>query len=126
MLDNLALLLARIFIAGLFIWDGTVILRNYDNTLGYMDVFGVPGFLLPPVIALQIGGGILIVLGWFTRTASLAFAAFALMTAFLFHTNFTSQGEAIHFAKDIAISGGFLALFVAGPGGWSVDERGEG
>ena len=126
MLDNRALLLARIFVAGLFIWDGTEILRNYDNTLGYMDAFGVPGFLLPPVIALQIGGGILIVLGWFTRTASLAFAAFALSTAFLFHTNFTSPGEAIHFAKDAAISGGFLALFVAGPGAWSVDERGEG
>jgi putative oxidoreductase len=125
MLNDFALLFARLFIAGLFIWDGSVILRNIDGTLGYMDAFGVPGILLWPSVILQIGGGILLLLGWFTRTVSLLFAAFALSTAFLFHTHFASQGEAIHFAKDIAISGGFLALFVAGPGRFSVDERGQ-
>jgi putative oxidoreductase len=124
MLNDFALLFARLFIAGLFIWDGSVILRNVDGTLGYMDAFGVPGILLWPAVALQIGGGILLLLGWFTRTVSVLFAGFALSTAFLFHTHFASQGEAIHFAKDIAISGGFLALFVAGPGRFSVDERG--
>jgi putative oxidoreductase len=125
MLDDFALLFARIFIAGLFIWDGSVIIRNIDRTLGYMDAFGVPGILLWSVTIFQIAGGILLLLGWFTRVVTPLFAAFALSTAFLFHTQFASQGEAVHFAKDIAISGGFLALFVAGPGRFSVDERGQ-
>lgn len=124
MLNDFALLFARIFIAALFIWNGSVIIRNVEGTLGYMDVFGVPGILLWPSVFLQIGGGLLLLLGWFTRIVAMLFAAFALATAFLFHTQFASQGEAIHFAKDIAISGGFLALFVAGPGRFSVDERG--
>lgn len=123
MLTNLALLISRIFIAGLFIWDGTVILRNIDGTVAYMDNFGVPGFLLPLVVAFQIVGGILIVLGWFTRLVALLFAGFAVMTALFFHLDFASQSEATHFAKDIAISGGFLALFAAGAGGWSIDAR---
>jgi putative oxidoreductase len=125
MLDDFALLFARIFLAGLFIWDGTVILGNVEGTLGYMDAFGVPGILLWPVVIFQIAGGILLLLGWFNRVVAPLFAAFALSTAFFFHTQFASQGEAIHFAKDIAISGGFLALFVAGPGRFSVDERGQ-
>jgi putative oxidoreductase len=125
MLNDFALLFARLFIAGLFVWDGSVILRNIDGTLGYMEAFGVPGILLWPTVILQVGGGLLLLLGWFTRTASVLFAGFALSTAFLFHTQFATQGEAIHFAKDIAISGGCLALFVAGPGRFSVDERGQ-
>jgi putative oxidoreductase len=125
MLDDFALLFARIFLAGLFIWDGWVIIQNVDRTLGYMDAFGVPGILLWPVVIFQIAGGILLLLGWLNRVVAPLFAAFALSTAFFFHTQFASQGEAIHFAKDIAISGGFLALFVAGPGRFSVDERGQ-
>lgn len=124
MLDDFALLFARIFVAGLFVWDGWVILQNVDGTLGYMEAFGVPGILLWPVVIFQIAGGILLLLGWLTRIVAPLFALFALSTAFLFHTQFASQGEAIHFAKDIAIAGGFLALFVAGPGRFSVDERG--
>jgi len=120
---NLALLVSRIFIAGLFIWDGTVILRNIEGTVAYMDGFGVPGFLVPLVVGFQIVGGILILLGWFTRIVALLFAGFALMTALFFHTDFASQAEATHFAKDIAISGGFLALFAAGAGAWSIDAR---
>ncbi len=123
MITNLALLISRIFIAGLFIWDGTVILRNVDGTIAYMQNFGVPSFTLPVVVGFQIVGGILIVLGWFTRVVALLFAGFAVMTALFFHSDLASQAEAVHFAKDIAISGGFLALFAAGAGAWSIDGR---
>lgn len=123
MITNLALLIARVFITGLFIWDGTVILRNVEGTIAYMASYGVPSFLLPLVVGFQILGGVLIVLGWFTRLVALLFAGFAVMTALFFHTDFASQSEATHFAKDIAISGGFLALFAAGAGAWSIDGR---
>jgi putative oxidoreductase len=123
MLNNLALLVARIFIAGLFIWDGTVILRNIEGTIDYMQSFGVPSLLLPLVVGFQILGGVLIVLGWFTRIVAVLFAGFAVMTALFFHRDLGVHNEALQFAKDIAISGGFLALFAAGPGAWSIDAR---
>ncbi|TGW06820.1 DoxX family protein, partial [Mesorhizobium sp. M2D.F.Ca.ET.145.01.1.1] len=43
-----------------------------------------------------------------------------LATAMLFHTNFASQNELLHFEKDLAISGGMFVLAAAGAGRFSV------
>jgi putative oxidoreductase len=122
-LRNLALLVGRIFIVGIFIYDGVSILRDFSGSVAYSESFGVPGILLPLVVLLQIGGGILIVLGWWTRLVALAFAAFCVSTAVLFHRNWGDFNEFLHFGKDFAIAGGFLFLFAAGPGDWSADAR---
>ena len=88
-----------------------------------MEAMGAPSFLLPFVILLEVIGGVAIVVGWQTRWIALALAGFCILSALIFHSNFTDQNEMANFMKNIAIAGGFLLMFVNGPGAWSLDER---
>ena len=76
---------------------------------------------MPLVILTELGGGLLIVLGFQTRLAALALAGFCILTAILFHRNLAEISEFIHFNKDLAIAGGFLLLVAFGAGNWSLD-----
>src|SRR5581483_9787262 len=98
-------------------------IAGYAATVGYMQSQGVPGALLPLVIATELGGGLLIVAGWWTRAAAFALAGFTVLTALLFHANLADQIQQIMFLKNISIAGGFLLLAARGAGGWSVDAR---
>ena len=122
-LRNLALLVGRFCIVGVFIWDATSILQNYAGAVAYAESSGVPGIAMPLVVLLQLGGGILIALGWWTRPVALVFAGFCALTALTFHRHFGDTNEIIQFGKDIGLTGGFLFLFAAGAGDWSFDER---
>lgn len=88
-----------------------------------MDAMGVPGMLLPLVIALEIGGGLAIIAGWQTRLASIALAIFTLAAAAIFHNNLADQTQMIMFMKNIAIAGGFILLAVHGADGYSLGNR---
>jgi putative oxidoreductase len=88
-----------------------------------MQASGVPGALLPLVIAAEIIGGLAVTLGWQTRIAAFALAGFSLLAAALFHSNFADQIQMILFLKNVAIAGGFLLLVANGPGRLSVDSR---
>jgi len=122
-MHNLALLLARLLLAFIFVMAGLNKIGGYGDTLAYMSQFGVPGVLLPLVILLELVGGLAIAVGAFTRYLSVAFAGFCILSALIFHTNFAEQTQMVMFMKNLAIAGGFLALLVAGPGDWSVDDR---
>jgi putative oxidoreductase len=87
-----------------------------------MQKFGVPGMLLPAVIALELGGGLLIAAGLLTQVIAAAFAVFCLLTAFLFHWQFADHNQLLHLEKDLAIAGGFLVLAISGPGKWSLER----
>jgi putative oxidoreductase len=116
-------LAGRVLIAALFLVSGAGKLGAYAGTLGYMASHGVPGALLPLVIALELGGGALIVAGLWTRAAALALAGFSVLSALLFHANFADQMQQIMLLKNFAIAGGFLLLVANGAGAWSVDAR---
>jgi putative oxidoreductase len=117
-------LTGRIFIAALFLMAGIGKLgAGYAGTQGYMESMGVPGILLPLVIALEIGGAILVLAGLWTRLAALALAGFTVVSAVLFHADFSDQMQMIMFMKNFAIAGGFLFLAVGGAGAWSIDAR---
>jgi len=120
-LNDTASLLGRILLSVIFIWSGYGKILGYAATVGYMEKFGVPGVMLPLAIALELAGGILLVIGWQTRYVAIALAVFTVVAAILFHSNFGDRNQMIHFTKNLAIAGGFLALFVSGPGRWSVD-----
>ncbi len=85
-----------------------------------MTRFGVPGALLPAVIAIEIAGGLMIAAGWQTRIASVGLAVFCILAAVLFHANVSDRNQLLHFEKDLAIAGGLLVLAVAGAGRWSL------
>jgi len=86
-----------------------------------MQVFGIPGELLPFAIAVELGCGILIVCGYHTRAAALLLAGFCLATAVLFHRKLGDRNQLLHFEKDLAIAGGLLVLFAHGGGAWALD-----
>src|SRR5262245_57731942 len=105
-LEAAVLALGRLLLASLFILEGWSKLRGYDAAATYMARFGVPGALLPAVIAVELGGGAAILVGWQTRLAALSLAVFCILAAVLFHANFSDRNQLLHFEKDIAIAGG--------------------
>jgi|SRR5690606_1617856 len=86
-----------------------------------MESAGVPGMLLPLVIALELGGGLAILAGAFTRSISVALAGFSVLAALLFHANLADPMQSLLFWKNITIAGGFLILAANGPGAFSVE-----
>jgi putative oxidoreductase len=108
-------------IATLFLHEGWAKLTAYAPAAAYMRAFGVPEQLLPFAIALELGCGVLILLGWQTRIAALLLAVFCVATAVLFHTKLSDRNQLLHFEKDFAIAGGLLLLFAHGAGRWAVD-----
>ncbi|HEY5827784.1 MAG TPA: DoxX family membrane protein [Hyphomicrobiaceae bacterium] len=116
-----ATLLGRLLLAALFVLEGWSKIRGYAPAAAYMERYSVPGALLPAVIALELGGGLLLAIGWQTRLAALALAAFCVLAAVLFHGNLADRSHLLHFEKDLAIAGGLLALFAFGAGRYSVD-----
>ena len=116
-------LLGRAGLSLIFIISGWGKIAGYAGTQAYMESMGVSGALLPLVIALELGGGLAILSGLFTRPVSLALAAFSIISAAIFHADFGDQMQAISFWKNVAMAGGFLVLAAHGPGPLSLDAR---
>ena len=120
---SLASLIARITMAELFLPAGLSKIFGYAGTAGFMESQGVPGLLLPGVIALEVLGGLALLAGFQMRYAAWALAAFTLVTALLFHRNLGDQTQMVMFFKNFAIVGGLIALSALGAGAYSVDGR---
>ena len=118
-----ALLVARVLIAVVFVAAGYSKIGGYEGTQAYMASFGVPGLLLPLVIALEIGAGLALALGLLTRLAALGLALFTIGAALIFHANFADAMQQILFMKNLAMAGGLLALVASGAGHFSIDRR---
>lgn len=114
-------LFGRLGLSLIFIISGWGKIAGYAATQQYMEAMGVPGSLLPLVIALELGGGLAILAGGFTRAIAFALAAFSLASAVLFHGNLGDATQAIMFWKNVAMAGGFLMLAANGAGALSLD-----
>ncbi|CAJ1847154.1 DoxX family protein [Aeromonas veronii] len=122
-MKDVALLAGRVLLALMFVMAGWSKIGGYAGTQGYMEAMGVPGFMLPLVILLELGGGLAVVLGLFTRSLAVLLAGFTLMAAFIFHYQPAEQMQMLMFMKNVSVAGGFLALAAAGAGAFSVDAR---
>ena len=122
-MTNILDLIGRVFISGVFLLSGFSKIGNYDGTVGWMESFGLPGFLLIPAIILEILAPILIIIGYQTRIAAVALSLFCLATAIIFHTDFSDQMQFIAFMKNLALAGGFLFLVVNGARGYCLDKK---
>jgi putative oxidoreductase len=122
-LEKLAELAGRVFLAAIFLISGLGKIGAYTGTAAYMASVGVPGALLPLVIATEVLGALAIIIGWKARVAALLLAGFTVLSALIFHSNFADQIQMIMFLKNIAIAGGFLLLVARGAGAFSVDRR---
>jgi putative oxidoreductase len=120
-LDNVVLLASRLLLAWIFIHEGAFLAMNFDAASAGMAKMGVPAAALVPTIALQLVAGLAIAIGWHARLGAAALGLFCVATAILFHTNFASRNELLHFEKDLAIAGGMFVLMLRGAGGLSID-----
>lgn len=122
-MDKYINLIGRLLMAQIFLIAGIGKIMGYAGTQAYMASMGVPGALLPLVIALEIGGALALIIGWKTKWVCYALALFSIVAAAIFHHNFADTMQKINFMKDLAIAGGFLILSVSGPGPLSLDKK---
>ena len=125
----LAALVGRVLLAVLFIISGFGKIGGFEGTAGYIASKGLP---MPQVvaagtIALELGGGILLAIGYKARWAALAIAVFTLLAAVIFHNFWAVEAaqkmtQQINFLKNLSIAGGMLMVFAFGPGRYSVDK----
>ena len=125
LLLGLALLVARIWMAVLFLTFGINKLIHTGAMQEYMQLHNgsVPVGLIYLAILVQIACGGCVALGYHTRFNALMLAGFCIIATSLFHTNFAMEGELTNFLKDFAIAGGFLFMIAFGPGPLSLDAR---
>jgi putative oxidoreductase len=114
---------ARTMLALIFLLAGYGKITGYEGNLAFMASAGLPGFLLPAVIALEILGGIALIVGFQTRLAALGLAIFSVASAVLFHAQLSDQMQFIMFFKNIAMAGGLLLLTVQPLGRWTLDRK---
>ena len=120
---NIFDLIGRILISSLFLISAYNKVLSLDGTMGWMEGYGVPGFLLYPAIALEIILPLFIILGYRARVSAGLLAIFCLITAFIFHFDFSDQIQKILFLKNIGLAGGFLFIVANGTKDWSVDKK---
>lgn len=116
-------LLGRLLMGQIFLLAGISKIGGFAATQGWMESLGVPGFLLPAVILLEIGGGAALILGWQTRLSAVTLAGFSIIAAAIFHNNLADQMQSIMFMKNLAIAGGLLFIAAHGAGELSIDAR---
>jgi len=128
--QNALALIGRILLAVMFVIAGYTKIGGFDGTVGYIASKGLP---LPQVVAaltvaLELGAGLALIAGFYARWAALALALFTAGATLIFHAFWAVPPEQqmtqyLMFMKNIAITGGLLAITAFGPGGWSWDER---
>lgn len=123
------LLVARIFMAALFLVAGIRKLLTYAGTVGYFTKLGFPAaeVLAAVAIAIELGGGLMLLAGWRTRWAAWLLILFVAVATAMAHrfwefepAQFNNQLN--HFLKNIALIGGLLFVATFGPGRLSVDK----
>src|SRR5271156_240675 len=115
----------RLMIGLPFAMSGLGKLAAYGATTGMISAAGLP---LPPLafavaVAVELGGGLLLIAGFRARSVAIALAVFSLATAISFHSNFADQNQMIHFLKNVMMAGGLLQIAAFGAGALSVDSR---
>ena len=125
-----ALLVARLFMAALFLVAGIRKLMAPAAAAGYFTKLGFPAadLLVWVVIAVEIGGATLLILGWQTRRAAWLLIAFTVIATAMAHRFWQFDAaqyanQLNHFLKNAAIVGGLLYVVVFGAGAVSLDER---
>jgi putative oxidoreductase len=128
-ISNAAALLGRVLLALIFITSGFGKITGFEGTVGYIASKGLPLPQLSAIIAIivEVGGSILLVIGYKARWAALALAIFTLAAAIFFHNYWAVEaaekmGQQINFWKNISMAGGMLMVFAHGPGRYSVDK----
>ena len=122
-MSNIVDLISRIFLSIVFLVNGYSKITNMDGTIGWMEMYGLPGFFIYPAIILELIAPILLIVGYQVRLSSIALGLFCLATAIIFLRDFADPMTLTNFLKNIALAGGFFILAINGPKEFSLDHR---
>lgn len=124
-MSNTIALIGRILLSFIFILSGFGKLAAIGGTAGYFGSLGIPAPTAVAVLAglVELLGGLAVLIGFKTRIAAYALAAFSIGSALIAHTDWSDMMQMISFQKNMALAGGFLVLAAFGPGSISVDAR---
>lgn len=127
--DTLALI-GRVLLAVLFVPAGFGKLMGFAGTVGYISSVGAPLPQVAAVIAIvvELGLGLLLLVGFKTRLSAIVLAIFTVAAAVMFHNYWGMPAEKafvnqLMFFKNIAIAGGLLAFAAFGAGRFSIDKK---
>lgn len=130
MLNRYGPLIGRILLALIFILAGINKITGFGGTVGYIEAYGLPMAQVAAIIAIvvELGGGIMIAVGWKARWAAAALFVFTLIASFIFHAFWAVEADQVQlqnimFMKNVAIMGGLLYIMVHGSGPISVDKK---
>lgn len=115
----------RVLIGGVFLMSGLTKIGTYA---ALSSTIAAAGLSLPTVgaaiaILVEVGCGILLLLGLKARTAAVVLVLWCVATAVFFHSNFGDQNTLIHFLKNLMMAGGLLQIAHFGPGALGLDNR---
>jgi putative oxidoreductase len=124
-------LIGRVLIGLPFVMSGLGKLAAYGPTTAMIAAVGLP---VPPLaylvaVVLELGGGLLLIVGYRVRPLALALAVFCVVAGVAFHSNFADKNQMIHFLKNVVMAGGLLQIAAFGAGAISLDSllsRGRG
>jgi uncharacterized membrane protein YphA (DoxX/SURF4 family) len=120
-------LVARIFLAVIFLRSGISKILDFSGTQQFMSANGIPlaltGLLLVGSIIFELAGGLSVLLGYKARWGAIALIIFLIPATLIFHTNFAEEMQVIQFLKNLALMGGLLMVVYFSSGPVSVDAR---
>ena len=122
-MTNFVDLISRIFLSLVFLINSYSKMTNIDGTIGWMEMYGLPGFFIYPAIILELIAPILLIIGYQVRLSSIALGLFCLATAIIFLRDFADPMILTNFLKNVALAGGFFILAINGPKEFSIDHR---
>lgn len=130
MTKQYAPLVGRALLSSIFVIAGWGKITGFSGTAAYMASKGMPmpDVLLVPTIIIELGGGLMLLLGWKARWAALAIFLFVIPTTLIFHAFWAVdaaqvQNQMINFMKNLAIMGGMLYVVAYGSGPCSLDKK---
>ena len=102
--------LGRIFLSSLFLFESIRKFFFQEETIEYMESFGVPELFFYPSLVFELVIPILLIIGFKTRIAALFMFIFTLTVSIIFHLDFNNHMQIIAFLKNLSIAGGFLII----------------
>jgi len=118
-------LLGRVLMSAIFIHGGVMKALAPAATMAYFGKLGLPmpGAAYALTLAVEIGVGVLFLVGFRARWTALVLAVWCVLTALVAHYHPDDRGQMIHFMKNICMTGGFLQIVAYGAGRLSFDRR---
>jgi len=105
----------RIFISSLFIFEAFKKFSIKEETIFYMENYGVPEILFYPALLFEMIFPILLIIGYKTKISAFAMFIFTIVVTIIFHSDFGDQMQLMAFLKNLAIAGGFLIISASEP-----------